>query len=692
MALTTNLEALWPLLEGSGTNSADATANGRNLAFTNAPSWVTGKGGNGGLGFNVASVQYASATGYAGVTGTAARSIAIWFKSTTATTAANYFFGWGTNSLGHLWRLSLETSGIIWMRGNTATGNWGGSLADGAWHHVVLTFPASGLMRDVICYIDGVAVTVNSFNSGTTALDTGISTVIVGGDPNTLTADFTGSLSQPAIWSRVLSASDVTELWNSGNGTLISFTGIVATDLTANRVYQRTKNTTAKTITFAGTYTGADPASIEVEIVRDGTSITVQDWTAISSPTIGSGSWSGSLSVPQGNYWYNFLARSKDSGGSVLATSTQTSNKWGVGILVAMLGQSNMRNMFDTSSSPPTMNGLTRRYNGSWGNVVGNGAILFSDLVQLQVNCPVGLLDYAVNGSGLVYNDGSGTWDSATAGQPYPLFVIGLTAVGGDCEFVLWHQGEADAKGATSKAVYKAALDTLYGQIRTATGRSTSELTFGCPILGPFLTSPSTDDSVSVIRDAHVEWGRGTIGGFCSGSCVDMTLIDNVHWDAASYERIARRYANAVLHELGITDFGSRGPVVQSSFRTSNMIFIRIQRDGGTELGLLHGGDMSAIEASITDFALNLITNSVNFDGTDIVITLNSTPPSSAVVKIRYQYGQQPPVSNPLYDDYRPQGDSLGLPLQPIYEAVAPLAPPNSTGVTAIIGLPFPAF
>lgn len=445
---------------------------------------------------------------------------------------------------------------------------------------------------------------------------------------------------------------------------------VSCTDLTADRVYQRTKGTTAKTISLAGTYTGDDPASISIQLINANSNANIGSPIALGSATISGGNWGGSASIPQGG-WYNFKAISLSSVPATIATSSQTSNKWGVGILIATLGQSNMSNMYDVSSSPPTMNATTREYNGTWGNIVGNGAIRLADAIQTVLGLPVGLLRYAVSGSGVEYNDSFGIWDSLTAGQPYPVFASGLTAAGGDCEFILWHQGEADTKGATSRTDYKAGLDNIYSRIRTATGRSTSQLKFGCAITGSFSVSPSTDDSVNDIRHAQLEWIAATSGVFFAGSSVDMIRPggDLAHWTAPYYERMGRRYAQAVLNQLSLVSYGADGLVVASASRlnTSVDVYLNITQNGGSALkeldGSTDGGSLTGFQISDDDFATTLTISTTAFSSEKVKLTLSTIPTNP--VKVRYQYGQSPNITNPTFDNTSPSSDSLGLPIQP---------------------------
>jgi len=481
-----------------------------------------------------------------------------------------------------------------------------------------------------------------------------------------------GSLDYFYVWDRALPLADVQSVDSDPDSMFVVSDSISVTDFSAGRVHQRAAGTTAKTVTFTGSYTGTAPTTVEVKVVNQSGGATVVDWTSIGSLSVGGGVWSGTLSVPQGG-WYNFIARGKDGGGSILATASQSSNKWGVGILVAMLGQSNMANMRETSSTPPSPSDLTRQYTtgGGWAVVAGNGQIRFANLLQTAVSLPIGLVNFAVGGTGLHVDGGSGYWIDTAGGSPYALFLTGATAVGGDYEVVIWHQGETDALFATSKANYKADLDTFYARLRTATGRSTTTLKFGCALLGNVSDGSTTDANAEAIRQGQLEWIAATTGAFHAGSSVDMVRTDSYHWTAPYYERMGRRYAQAILKQLGSVSFGADGPRVSSASRTlgSADIRVNVSHNGGSSLteldGTTDGGSVTGFQVSDDDFSTTLTISSTAFSGNRVVLTLSAAPADEDTIKVRYQYGVNPSITNPVYDNTAPQSDTVGLPLQP---------------------------
>jgi hypothetical protein len=110
---------------------------------------------------------------------------------------------------------------------------------------------------------------------------------------------------------------------------------ITLADFEDGRIFQRRGR--SRNIMVSGTYTGM-PKAIEARVVSDGTLEEIVPWTAIdTSPK--NGIFLGELlHVPQGG-WYNIQVRYRNNHG----VSSRGTHKWGVGILVGCLGQSNMK-------------------------------------------------------------------------------------------------------------------------------------------------------------------------------------------------------------------------------------------------------------------------------------------------------------------------------------------------------------
>jgi hypothetical protein len=85
-------------------------------------------------------------------------------------------------------------------------------------------------------------------------------------------------------------------------------------------------------LALTGAYTNAAPASIEIEFYAENGLTILIPWAVVPGAIISDGTWSGTVSVTQSGM-YRFAVRSKNGAGTVLATSTVSTNAWGVGDL-----------------------------------------------------------------------------------------------------------------------------------------------------------------------------------------------------------------------------------------------------------------------------------------------------------------------------------------------------------------------
>ena len=89
------------------------------------------------------------------------------------------------------------------------------NLADGNWHHIIITFDLADATTSIQFWIDGV-----NFNAASGATYTSTGTWAAVGNstaPMTMSnSSFTGNMDEYAIFDTVLSASDVASIYNSG--------------------------------------------------------------------------------------------------------------------------------------------------------------------------------------------------------------------------------------------------------------------------------------------------------------------------------------------------------------------------------------------------------------------------------------------------------------------------------------------
>ena len=125
------LKAWWKLDENSG-DASDSSAFSNPGSLRNGPTYTAGKFGNAITldGTN----DHVRVFGYTGINGTAGRTVALWFKTSTANKP---LLQYGTSGTGTLFKLSLNSSGaaVVDLGGTTITSSTTG-LANGAWHHL----------------------------------------------------------------------------------------------------------------------------------------------------------------------------------------------------------------------------------------------------------------------------------------------------------------------------------------------------------------------------------------------------------------------------------------------------------------------------------------------------------------------------------------------------------------------------
>ena len=221
MTLLTNLEAYWKFDESSG-NAADATGNGHTGTNTNTATFSTGKVNNGAYVAH-ASAQYFDVASSAGLNFTGDFSVSGWFYFT-VTNQANMMAsrGWDAAQAGHNWWFYYpgnNTISILISNGtveNVPTWAWTPSSA--TWYHIAMVYTASA--GQVELFIDGTSQTAKT-GFPTTINNTSKSTVI-GNLLNNLGSDegvsFGGRIDELGIWTRVLSSSEITQLYNGGSG------------------------------------------------------------------------------------------------------------------------------------------------------------------------------------------------------------------------------------------------------------------------------------------------------------------------------------------------------------------------------------------------------------------------------------------------------------------------------------------
>lgn len=209
MALTTNLVAYYKM-DGDATDSvgsADGTVIGATL--------TTGKI-NQGYSFEAISNDNITINGLSDISSTSNKTIAFWSKPNI--TADGYFFDCTDRFVISPFQNTVKSyahyDGTSWKLFGSST-----DVENGVWQFIVFVWSSSGTQLTV--YKDGSqlgstasvsAKAISGFNKRICAVHSG------GG------GSYNGILDEFGIWTRALTSTEVTELYNSGDGLEYPFT------------------------------------------------------------------------------------------------------------------------------------------------------------------------------------------------------------------------------------------------------------------------------------------------------------------------------------------------------------------------------------------------------------------------------------------------------------------------------------
>lgn len=222
MALTTNLVSYWKF-EGNSNDSVGSN-NGTDTSMTYGSSY--GKLGQ-GANFNGSSgfIDLGTALRYER---TQAWTLSFWMKSSTSTGYIPIYStqeGSGNYRGITVW-VSFAGDDKLWLEMTNLTTNalkcfGSSSINDGNLKHVVITYDGSSTVAGVKMYINGIAETVTSSVDALSATIVGTANVHFGRRPDPLY--YTGDLDEAAIWTRVLTATEVLELFQNGSANQYPF-------------------------------------------------------------------------------------------------------------------------------------------------------------------------------------------------------------------------------------------------------------------------------------------------------------------------------------------------------------------------------------------------------------------------------------------------------------------------------------
>ena len=263
-----NLEASY----GFNGDANDSSGNGRNGTLVGNPVYVTGVDGN---AINLdGSGDYVTVNGYKCVTGTSARTVSAWIK----TSSTGVIASWGTNAQGAKFSFRVQddngTPGAIRIECHSGYLVGSTNVRNNAWRHVAIVLPNDGSpdITEAKLYVDGVEESISASKSQAINTTSGID-LRIGSDHSD--KYFTGAIDSLQIESRALTGSEITALASAGGagggGPVLYEAGQVATNQADDTVWH--------TVNLAHSFTnpivvmgppdlgGADPVVLRVRNV-----------------------------------------------------------------------------------------------------------------------------------------------------------------------------------------------------------------------------------------------------------------------------------------------------------------------------------------------------------------------------------------------------------------------------------------
>lgn len=209
-ALANSLVGLWHFNEGAGSTAIKNSKTGNAESFlvdTPSPA-ALGQAGrlNMAVQFNGNTVLK-SATSSAVTPGTF--TISTWVKKSGAT-AENVICFWTTNDSTVSDNCPVRIANSLRMRINGTNYLGNTSITDGNWHHVIVT--SNSLTGNSEAYIDGV---LENFGSQPPSFTTAGSALYFGNNVGT-SGNYAGGIDETAIWNRVLTSTEITEVYRRG--------------------------------------------------------------------------------------------------------------------------------------------------------------------------------------------------------------------------------------------------------------------------------------------------------------------------------------------------------------------------------------------------------------------------------------------------------------------------------------------
>jgi hypothetical protein len=448
------------------------------------------------------------------------------------------------------------------------------------------------------------------------------------------------------------------------------------------QVVQRVLGGSSQRVQIAGAFTGSTIVRVQAQVTSFTTDTTeIIPWTDFLAMD---GAYSGTVEVPQGG-WYRTVVRGLDEDGNEIAR-TAGSHRWGVGMNILCIGQSNM---VGYGGGSYTVTGeLAGLYDngGTWKHLAdpydrggnssdadfdaGSSASLVPSLVNALSDyfpgLPIGVVPAAKGSSPLACTGREPCWGRRNADDPAdPSSLYGNSLAeaqrAGGVELIAMQQGETDATNSTPSATYGSELALLAQNYREDLGEVPL---FMCQ-LGRSTTDISvkhrTDTSMQAIRVAqHDSDDPPRI--YLAATAIDLEVDGTDHYVKPTLDELGRRMAASIAYHYqdASAPTAYRGPELASASyagASRTIIDVHLNHRGGNDF--TPAADIAGFVV-LDDTSPVKLASVVRRNATTIRITLQSGIKGAG--SVRYLYGKLPfqTLSNTVHDD-----STLRLPLEP---------------------------
>lgn len=225
MSLLTGLISYWKLDESSG-NAADSVGSNP-LTNNGSCTYATGLINNSAQ--NTSSGQYLGTTNTLGLSQNSDFSVSTWINLTSEDTVDHDIWGMiFPGASGANWRILYEYNAgtrrlRLYRNGSTTTFvDINGNIANGSWLHIGISYNGS---TGAIKLYKNYATTATGTNTGTANEGSNNEFTLLNSRGSGFASPLKGKQDETGVWSRVLSDTEFSQLYNSGSGLPLSSFG-----------------------------------------------------------------------------------------------------------------------------------------------------------------------------------------------------------------------------------------------------------------------------------------------------------------------------------------------------------------------------------------------------------------------------------------------------------------------------------